>query len=170
MAQNSRVAGGYTVFHWQNQPIAWTNSVQVTAVTPVGAGATAVQPMNALRPLEIVTPRAHSYGTITLTRLELWNKSIWQDLAGLANSNDIIDIFEYVAGLATPITVTKYVRVPGNAGSDRYEQFFNVVVASVDDGETVAIDTMILEKNMVLWYTHSKKSWVAAPTRPATFT
>lgn len=170
MAQQVRQAGGYTVFHWQNHPIGWTNQVQVTAVTPVGDGAVAVQPMNALRPLEIVTPRAHSYGTIILTRLELWNKSIWQDLAGLANSNDIIDIFEYVAGLATPITVTKYVRVPGNAGNDRYEQFFNVVVALVDDGEIDALNTMTLEKTMTLWYTHSKKSWVTAPTRPATFT
>lgn len=169
MAQNARVVGGYTVFHWQNHPIGWTNSVQVTAVTPV-ADAQPVQPMNALRPLEIVTPRAHSYGTITLTRLELWNKSIWQDLAGLANSNDIIDIFEYVAGLANPITVTKYIRVPGNAGTDRYEQFFNVVVASVDDGEVDALNTMTIEKTMLLWYTHSKKSWVNAPARPATFT
>ena len=162
----SRVGGGYTVFHWNNQVLGWTPSVQVTSVTPV-ADPEPVQPMNALRPLEIVTPRASRYGTITLTRLELWSRSVWQDLAELANSNDIIDIFEAVASSPNPITVTKYVVVPG--ANDRYETFHNVVVASVDDGETVDITTMTINKTMTLWYTHSTKSWVNAPIRPATF-
>lgn len=169
MARNARVLGGYTVFHWNNQPIGWTESIAVTAVAPV-VEAQAVQPMNALRPLEIVTPRASTYGTITLSRIELWNQSVWQDLAGLANSNDIIDIFEFVAGLNNAISVTKYIRTPNAVGPDRYEQFFNVVVASVDDGETVDIRAMTVEKTMTLWYTHSKKSWVNAPARAAQFT
>lgn len=170
MARQARVGGGYTVFHWKNTVIGWADSVQVTSVRPVGDGAQAVQPMNALRPLEFVTPRASTYGTIILTKVELWNKSIWQDLAGLANSNDIIDIFEFQAGLQTPISVTKYIRTPDGVGSDRYEQFFNVIVVDVDDGETVRIDTQTILKTMTLWYTHSTKSWINAPTRPATFT
>jgi len=169
MARNARIAGGYTVFHWNNQVIGWTNSITVSPITPV-ATPQEVQPMNALRPLEIVTPRASRHGEITLNRLELWNSAVWQDLQGLANSNDIIDIFDYVNGLQNPITVTKYIRTPDAVGSDRYEQFFNIVVADVADGETVAIDTMTIEKAMTLWYTHSKKNWVNAPVRPATFT
>lgn len=170
MARNARVAGGYTVFHWNNHPIAWADTIAVTGVTPVVAPEV-VQPMNALRPLEIVTPRASRYGTITLTLKELWNSSVWQNLEGLANSNDIIDIFEYVAGLDNAISVTKYVRKPSNlAGPDRYEQFFNVIVAEVADDESVSIDTMTLPKTMTLWYTHSKKKWINAPDRPATFT
>lgn len=63
MAQKIRVAGGYTVFHWSNNTdvggvIAYADRVQVQSVTPV-VPAQAVQPMNALRPIEIVTPRAH---------------------------------------------------------------------------------------------------------------
>lgn len=168
MARNVRVPGGYTVFHWGNQPIGWTNSVIVTAVTPVSEPQE-IQPMNALRPLEIVTPRASRHGTIVLNKLELWNQSVWQDLSGLANSNDIIDIFEYVAGLNNAISVTKYIRTPNAVGPDRYEQFFNVIVASVEDGETVDITTTSIEKAITLWYTHSKKSWINAPVRPATF-
>lgn len=169
MARQARTGGGYTVFHWGNTVIAWAQSVQVTPVRAI-VEATPVQPMNALRPLEIVTPRASTYGTIILTKLELWNKSVWQDLSGLANSNDIIDIFEYVAGLNNPITVTKYIRTPNNIGNDRYEQFFNVVVADIDDGETIDITTLTIPKTITLWYTHSTKSWINAPTRPATFT
>jgi hypothetical protein len=169
VARNARVGGGYTVFHWNNQPIAWAQSIAVTGVTPV-TEPEEVQPMNALRPLEIVTPRASRHGTITLTMFELWNSSVWQNLAGLANSNDIIDIFEYVAGLDNAISITKYVRTPNAVGPDRYEQFFNVVVASVADDETVDITTTTLPKVMTLWYTHSNKSWINSPTRAATFT
>lgn len=166
-AHNVRVPGGYTVFHWGSDVIGFAQTIQVTSVQPV-VGAAAIQPMNALRPLEIVTPRASTYGTIIVSRFELWNSSIWQDLAGLANSNDIIDIFEAVASQKNGITVTKYVRTPGS-GADRNETFLNVVVTEIDDGETVSIDTMPTPKTMTLWYTKSIKSWINAPKRPDTF-
>lgn len=170
MARRVRVPGGFTVFYWQNQVIGFADAVRVGAVTPV-APAQVIHPMNYLRPAEIVTPRAHTNGTITLVLTELYNEAIWQRLAGLANSRDIIDIMEHVAGLDQGIQIRKYVRTPGNS-PDYYETFFNCVVSEVRDDEEVRIDTMVLNKELVVMYTHSIKNYPGLPTaaRPPFFT
>jgi hypothetical protein len=171
MARRVRIHGGYTVFYWQNQVIGFADQVTVTGVTPVVPQPKAIQPLNYLRPAEIITPRASSYGVITLRLTELWNEAVWQRLAGLANSRDIIDIFESVAADQNGIQIRKYVRTPGNA-ADYYETFFNCVIASVEDGEDVRIDTMEVNKAIEVWYTHSLKNYPRIPNtaRPGFFT
>lgn len=164
MARKVRVPGGFTVFHWNsgsgNEVIAFADEVRVAAVTPV-APAQVIQPLNYLRPAEIVTPRAHTNGVITLVLTELYNEAVWQRLAGLSNSRDIIDIMEYVAGLDNGIRVTKFVRTP--KGADYYETFHNCVVTRVQDDEAIRIDTMVLNKEIELWYTHSIKNYPRLP-------
>ncbi len=166
MAQKVRVGGGFTVFHWQNAVIGYADQVQVTSVPPV-TGAVAVQPMNALRPLEIAVPRAHGHGTIVLTLTELYNQAIWQRLAGLSKSNDIIDIMEYMAGLDDGVKVTRYIEPP--RGETYSETYFNCMIVRADDNETIRIDSMIQNKELEVWYTYSKKNWIDAVPRPATF-
>lgn len=159
-----RVTGGYTVFHWsvdgggeeKQEVIAFADTIAVSSVTPVAA-AQAIQPLNALRPVEIVTPRAHTYGTITLTLTELYNEAVWQRLAGLAGSRDIIDIMDYLAGVDNGARITKYVRTPGNNTQDYYETFHNCVITRVADDETIRIDTMSVNKEIEVWYTHAEK-------------
>ena len=168
MAQKVRVAGGFTVFHWQNAVIGYADQVQVTAVAPV-TEAVAVQPMNALRPLEIATPRAHGHGTIILTLTELYNQAVWQRLAGLSKSNDIIDIMEFMAGLDDGVKITRYVEPPSGAGDTYNETYYNCMIVRATDDESIRIDTMLLNKELEVWYTYSKKNWIDATPRPATF-
>lgn len=162
-----RVGGsGFTVFQWKDNSgthlIGYAENVTVTPVQPV-AQPVPIQPLNAQRPLEIITPGAHSYGTIQLTLTELYDEAIWQRMAILANSQDIVDIMRTLAAQQNGVTVTKTVR-PGHlpTGQGHYsETFFGIVVASVEDnGEALDVTTMALPKNMTLWYTHSKKSWI----------
>ena len=155
MARRVRVPGGWTVFHWENEIIGYANEVRITSVQPVGAGAEVIQPLNYLRPVEIVTPRASTYGTITLVLTELYNETVWQRLRHIAGSRDIIDIFEYVAGQDNGIKITKYVKPP--VGEQYSETFHNCVDVSMADDEVVNIGTMRLEKEMTLWYTHSTR-------------
>lgn len=162
-----RVGGsGFTVFQWKDAAgthiIGFAQNVTVNPVQPV-APPVAIQPLNAQRPLEIITPGAHTTGTMTLTLTELYNQAIWQRMAILANSQDIVDIMRTLAAQQNGVTITKTIR-PGylQPGQGQYsETFFGVVVASVDDqGETIGIETMELNKTMTLMYTHSKKNWV----------
>lgn len=165
---NVRVPGGFTVFHWNNEVIGYADEVRVTSVRPV-ADAQVIQPMNALRPLEIATPRAHGAGTIVLVLIELYNQTAWGRLAELGGTNDIIDIMERVAALNNGVSVTKYVRPP--RGNDYSETFYNCVVTDLADNENIRIDTMPLaiNKELTLMYTWSMKSVTGANAKPATF-
>ena len=163
----ARVGGsGFTVFQWKDNTgthlIGYAENVTVNPPAPVSPPVV-IQPLNAQRPLEIVTPGAHGNGTITLTLTELYNQSIWQRLSVLAGSQDIVDIMRTLAAQDQGVQIIKVVR-PGHLppGSGHYtETFFNVVVASVEDGgETIDIRTMDIQKTLTLWYTHSKKSYV----------
>lgn len=162
-----RVGGsGFTVFQWKDAAgthlIGFARNAVVNPVTPVAAPEP-IQPLNAQRPLEIVTPGAHTYGTITLTLTELYSQSVWQRMAVLANSQDIVDIMRTLAAQGNGVTVTKTVK-PGHLpeGQGHYsETFFGIIVAEVETGgEAIDITTMSVNKDMTLWYTHSKKNWI----------
>lgn len=163
----ARVGGsGFTTLQWKDDAgthlIGYVENVTINPVQPV-APPQVIQPLNAQRPLEIITPGAHREGTITLTLTELYDKAIWQRMASLAKSQDIIDIMRTVAAMDNGVTMTKTIR-PGyrQDGQGFYsETYFNIVVASVEDsGETIDITTMRVDKTMSLMYTHSKKSWI----------
>jgi len=147
--------------------IGYAENVTVNPIQPVAAPEV-IQPLNAQRPLEIITPGAATNGTITLTLVELYNFSVWQRFATLARSQDIVDIFRKMASLDQGIHVTKTIRPPFKDAADirggtgnYWETFYNIVVASVEDGgETIDVRTMSIQKQMTLWYTHSKKSWI----------
>jgi hypothetical protein len=163
----ARVGGsGFTVFQWKDTAgthlIGFAENVTVNPVQPVAAPVP-IQPLNAQRPLEIITPGAHKEGTITLTLTELYDAAIWQRFAVLARSQDIVDIMRTLAAQDQAVQVTKTIK-PGyrQPGDGQYsETFFGVVVASIEDtGETIDVTTMRVDKPMTLMYTHSKKSWI----------
>jgi hypothetical protein len=167
MATNPRVrvgGSGFTVFQWQDSGnthlIGYAQNVTVNPVQPV-AQPVSIQPLNAQRPLEIITPGAHTNGTITLTLTELYNRAIWQRMASLAGCQDIVDIMRTLAAMDNGPVITKTIRpgyLPDGSG-DYAETFYGIAVASVEDsgGESISYDTMQLDKTMTLWYTHSKK-------------
>jgi hypothetical protein len=171
--QRSRVLAPFTAFTWNDgtgdKVIAVADEVRVASVTPV-AGAEVVQPMNALRPIEIVTPGAHTNGVITLVLKELYNQAVWQRLASLTNANDVVDIMRTIAAMNSGITIKKYVTPPaGVAGGQYLESFHECVVTRVQDDEDISITSMTVNKEIELWYTYSIKGWINS-TRDASRT
>jgi hypothetical protein len=174
--RRTRVVGGTTVFFWSDpttgtdEPIAFAEQTQVFGVQPV-APSEVIQPLNALRPVEIVTPIAHTNGRIVLTLTDLYNQAVWQRLAGLAGSNDIVDIMSHVAQLDNGIKISKWVFPPAGIGGSEFdtgtylETFHNCVVTRVQDDETVTVQTMHINKEMELWFTYSLKHWIRTGPR-----
>lgn len=182
-ARQFRVGGSkFTVFHWGNpgQLIAHCNQVAHTSPAPV-ADAVAIQPIDARRPLEIVTANAIGMGTIVLEIVELYGLAVWQELGTLAsaitgdtgldglpqnantkrenNKTDLADIFNAVASSATPISVTKFIYPPAGSKVANYtEQYFNCVISNFQDGETITIGSMQIYKQITVNYTHYIRS------------
>lgn len=165
--QRVRVGGsGFTVFHWGSQVIGFAQEVRVAGVTPV-AQPVVIQPLNAAQPLEIITPGAHANGVLTMVLTELYNEPVWNRLAGLANSQDIIDIMRTVAANNQGVRITKWVQPPtGLSNRGPYaETYYDCVVARVGDDENINIATMEVNKEVEVWYTYSKKFHVNGGAR-----
>jgi hypothetical protein len=153
-----RVGGsGFTTFRWRGQVIAFARQISHTSPTAVGPGAVPIQPMDAPKPLQIITPAASGMGTLVLELYELYGAQVWERLAGLEQTIDLVDIFRTQAAEATPITVTKFIKPPNlGTGKNEYytEEYHNCVVTNVADGETIEIGTMEVLKQVTIGYTH----------------
>lgn len=166
--QRPRLLGsGRTVFHWDDgageRIIAFANQVQTFGVTPV-ADPQVIHPMNATRPVEIVTPMAHTNGRIVLTLTELYNQAVWQRLASLTNANDIVDIMTTIAAMNNGIKISRYVTPPTGVGGSPYlETFHECVVTRIQDDETITVETMTVDKEVELWYTYNIKHYINSP-------
>lgn len=165
MAPNNqtRVAGGgNTFFRWDGNLIAYGQSVTQTGVQPV-APAQVIQPLNETRPVEIITPVAHTNGVLTLTLIELVGASVWQRLSGLTGAENVVDIMKIIARRDNGVRIQKVLLDPKHAGAGNawIETFYNCVITRVGEDETIAIDTMSVNKEIEVWYTHSDKGWIA---------
>lgn len=67
-----RVGGLFTIFTFAGQPIAFCQQVAHTSPQPVGAGMSAIQPMDEPYPVEIITPIAAGPGQLVLNLFELF--------------------------------------------------------------------------------------------------
>lgn len=160
----ARVGGsGFTVFAWQNKPILFSRQISHVSPAPVGPGTVPIHPMDTPYPVELMTPMAATMGTITLELYELYGSTIWERLEGLNESPekggpvDIVGIFKAVSNSPKPITIFKYIRSPSVRGkpSQTYtEEYHNVVVSQLANGETIEVGTMEIIKQMVVNYTH----------------
>lgn len=157
--RNIRVAGGgYTFFRWEwpgEGPIVlgFANSATVTSPNPV-ADAQAIQPLNEQRPIEIITTRAIGHWEIVLEEFEKWNAQAWHELAGIAESVDLAEIFDAVANQENPIKVHQVVKPPLPGGAPYYKTYHGCVVANARDDETVNVQSMQVLKNITIWATH----------------
>lgn len=155
-----RVGGSdFTIFHWLGRPIAFAQEVAHTSPEPVAAPV-AIQPMDARRPVQVITPAAAGMGTLTLTLIDLYGAQVWERLSGLAGSVDIVDIFMKVASLSDPIHMTKVIQPPTLAGINfnngqafYTETYHNCVITGVVDGEQINIGTMEILKQITVAYT-----------------
>lgn len=154
----------FTVFAWQSKPILYTKQVSHQSPAPVGPGTVPIHPMDAPYPVELMTPMAATMGTITLELYELWGSTIWERLPGLEGNPeangpvDIVGVFKEVAEMGSPVTIFKYIRFPSREGRGPgayTEEYHNVVVSQIANGETVEVGTMEVLKQIVVNYTHT---------------
>lgn len=149
----TRIGGsGWTTFSFRGTRLAWLQTLQDTAPAPV-AQAQAVQPLDAQRPVEIVTARAVGPGTLRLTIFELWNANVWQQLPGLGNARNLLEIFQTQVGLGN-ISCRKIIRKPPPQAGFRTKNYIGCVITDVDDGETINIGTMTLPKGITIMYSN----------------
>lgn len=155
VAQRVRNAGSnFTTFRYAGRSIAYLEMVADSGQEPV-TGVEAVHPLGYRHPVEMVTPRALDFGTLVLTIRELWHQEIWQQLAGLANSHDIVDVFEALARQENSITCTKIITPPD--GKRYGKTYHGCVISRIQDGETFDIRTLSMPKTITLAYTHATR-------------
>lgn len=161
--KRARVGGStFTVFTWQGTPISFARQIQHQSPQAV-AGTVPIHPLDSPYPEQLVTPMALTMGTLVLELYELYGANVWQRLkflngdAGVGGAPvDLAGIFQAVAN-SSPIHVYRIIRPPhigGKQMSPYTEEFHNVVVSSLDDGETIEIGTMEVLKRLTINYTH----------------
>lgn len=155
------VGSGFTTFNYNGKPIAFCEGVEDSgqrAFSDLGQPYQFIQPIGARHPVEIATSRVLQGATLTLTIRELWNAPVWQQLQGLAKTQNIVDIFEALAQNPAYVTCQTIIKPPGteaNPGSWRGKIYHNCVVVDINDGDTITVGALAVTKGIVVAYTHS---------------
>lgn len=153
------VGSGYSTFSYQGQPIAFLEQVEDSgqrAFSDAGAPYQFIQPIGARHPVEIATSRVLQGGTLQLTIRELWNAPVWNQLQGLAGTQNIVDVFEALAANPAYVTCQTVIKPPGG-GRPRGKNFHNCVVVDISDNDTITVGGLAVTKGIVVAYTHSTK-------------
>ena len=157
----ARVVGsGYTVLSYNKKPIAYCEGWEDSGQRPfsdVGQPYQFIQPIGYERPAEIATSRVISGGTIMITIRELWSQPVWWQLAGLAGTWDMVDIFKALARDPHYVTASMVIKPPGTEnqpGKWRGKIYQNVTVVDINDGETVTVGALAVTKGITVAYTH----------------
>jgi hypothetical protein len=154
-----RVGGGYTVFHYNNLPLAYVDVVRETAPRPVAAPQ-AIQPLDEPYPVEIALPAALEAGTIEITFREQWNSEVWEQLGGpFVHTQDLLAVFKAQLQQGA-VNLTKVIGTPGQT-SIRTITYKNVTVVNVMIDETVNIGTMTFPKSVQFMYTQRLEQWTS---------
>jgi hypothetical protein len=155
------VGSGYTTFFYQNQAIAFCEGVEDSgqrAFSDLGQPYQFIHPIGATHPVEIATSRVLQGGTLMLTIRELWNGYVWEQLAGLAGSKNIVDIFKILAANPNYVTCQTIIKPPGTESSPsqwRGKTYQNCVVVDINDGDTITVGALAVTKGITLAYTHT---------------
>lgn len=122
-----------------------------------------IHPLNYLRPTEIVVPRAISHGEITLTIMESFNKSIFNQLGFNYGSNKITDLADFFNWMMTnpnavdengsKIELIRVIRDPNPSGAYRKKTFVGARVVDIRDDETTTVDSTVNPLTVTVWYT-----------------
>ena len=160
-----RVGGGYTVFSYNGQVLAYVDVVRETAPRPVAAPQ-AIQPLDSNYPIEIAFPNALEAGTIEITFREQWNSEVWEQLGaptGTTNgpfhhTQDLLEVFQ--AQLKTnAVNLTKIIGDPAGTTPYRTITYRGVRVVNVMIDETVNIGTMTFPKSVQFMYLQRLEKW-----------
>lgn len=153
----ARVVGsGFTSFNYAGKVLAYCTSVQDSGVQPVSSagGVQAIHPLGARHPIEFVTPRAVTHGTLGLTLVELWNEPVWWQLQNLYGASDIVEVYQRLADDPNQVTCQMVIRPPGS-NVVRGKLYHNCVVVSIPDDETITVGALAVPRNIQVAYTHT---------------
>lgn len=155
------VGSGFTTFKYRGKPIAFCEGVEDSgqrAFSDLGQPYQFIHPLGASHPVEIATSRVLQGGTLMLTIRELWNAPVWQQLAGLARSQNIVDIFRVLARDPHYVTCQTLIKPPGaNRNRWRGKNYHNCTIVDINDGDTITVGALSVTKGITVAYTHSSR-------------
>ena len=159
--QQVRVVGsGYSSFNYRGQVLAYLEQLEDSgqrAFSDAGLPYQFIQPIGQRHPIEIATSRVIQGGVLNLTIRERWSGPVWQDLKGLENTNNILEVFDALAADPSYVTCTSIIKPPSGAGRPRGKIYHNCVVVDISDNDTVTVGGLAVTKGIVVAYTHSTK-------------
>jgi hypothetical protein len=168
MQTQTRIVGsGFTSFNWAGQPIAFLDDFTDSGQPPI-VQYQAVTPLGAPYPVEFALPQVRSEGTLQFTIRELWNQPVWWALGQNApntytqgtsagtfqGTQNIVDVYKVMASLASQITCTTIITIPGVNGASQYRgwTYNNVALTQIDDREQVQIGSLTMPRTLQAVY------------------
>lgn len=152
------VGSGFSTFTYSGKPIAFLEQVEDSgqrAFSDAGLPYQFIHPIGFKHPIEIATSRVLGGGTLNITIRELFNLYVWEHLAGLAGTRNIVDIFEVLAANPAYVTCQSVIRPPH--GPARGKNYHNVTIVDISDNDTITTGGLAVTKGIVLAYTHTTK-------------
>lgn len=155
------VGSGFTTFTYRGQPIAFCEAIADSgqrAFSDVGQPYQFIHPLGATHPVEIATSRVLQGGTLALTIRELWAAPVWQQLSGLAQSFNIVDIFAVLAADPNYVTCQLVIKPPGtenNPAAWRGKNYMSCTIVDINDGDTIQVGSLAVTKGITVAYTHT---------------
>ena len=113
---------------------------------------TVITPLGSPYAQEVVTGRILTTGLLTCTIREAWNAPAWQQLQGLADTNNLADVFEAMAVSGT-ITCQMIIKPPGSS-TWRGNVYNNCTVVHIDDTEDITIGALTVSRKLAILYTN----------------
>lgn len=150
------VGSNYTIFQYAGKNIAYLESVTDSgqgAISDNGRGFEFVHPLGSRTPTDIVTSRVLDGGTLALSIRELWHEEVWEQMAGLAGTHDIAEIFARLAATPQYVTCTKIITPP--QGKRYGKTYHKCVIADIQDGDTITLGALSVAKGITVAYTHT---------------
>lgn len=155
------VGSNYTSFSYQGQPIAFCEGIEDSgqkAFSDLGQPFQFIHPLGSVHPVEIATSRVLQGGTLILTIRELWNAPVWQQLVGLAGTNNIVDVFAALSSNPAYVSCQTIIKPPGtenNPSAWRGKNYMNCQVVDIQDGDTITVGALAVTKGITVAYTHT---------------
>lgn len=153
------VGSGYSAFTYGGKVIAFLEQVDDSgqrAFSDAGAPYQFIQPLGNTHPTEIAVSRVLQGGTLSLTIRELWNLYVWEQLAGLLGTRNIVDIFDQLARSAAYVTCQLVIKPPQGTGyKPRGKSYHNCTIVDIGDNDTITVGALAVTKGIVVAYTHT---------------
>lgn len=146
------IGSGFTTFNYNGKAIAYLEGFVDSGQPTFGQTHEFIRPLGSNHPTDIVTNRTLDGGTITLTIRELWHQEVWEQLQGLAGSDNIVEIFNRLARMPNYVTCSKIITPP--SGRKYGNIYHKCTIVNIQDGDTVTVGTLSAPKNITVAYTH----------------